>query len=195
MASQQLTKKPGFSSPTVIPDRLWRNYRYSLSACVNGEIPHDRALEPEARSGLDNRLNLIKAWLGPAGEEAVKEPVMMLFAVMAHSKLGEMDSKILLRVYMSDLADLPAFAIHKACERYRKGEVGDGKWMPGIGELRTEARKACEDLEREKAEITTVLTAKVLAPPPKKSIKEAADKLVAELARSSAALAGAHEEG
>lgn len=194
MANQQLTKKQGYSSPTVIPSLLWRHYRYSLSACVNGEIPHDRALEPEVRKSLENRLNLIKAWFAPAGEEGVKEHIAILFTVMSHRQFAEMDGKILIRVYMADLADLPAFALQRACERFRKGEAGDGKWAPSIGELRAETRRLCEDLEREKAEIITVLSAKVLSPPPKKSIKEAADKLMAELARKSAALADAHDD-
>jgi hypothetical protein len=187
MATQQLTKKQGFSSPTAIPALLWKHYRYSLSACIHGEIPHDRALEPEARKSLENRLSLIKAWFAPAGEDNVKDHIAILFTVMAHRQFAEMDSKILIRVYMADLADLPAFALQRACERFRKGEAGDGKWVPSIGELRAETRRLCEDLEREKAEIVTVLTARVLAPPPKTSIKDLADKILSELSDRNAA--------
>ena len=183
MASQQLTKAPAYSVPNQMPPTLWNHFRYSLNGCIGGEVPHDRALEVGDRQMLDGRAKMIEVWLKPSGAASVKEHIAHMFMVMPHRNLGELDGEIMVRIYCNDLGDLPVFAIAQACENFRKGAAGDGKWAPTIAEIRAEVAKIVEPWHRERAEIFIVLGAKPLPPPPKKSIKEVADALIAELDR------------
>ncbi len=187
MTSTQIAKKPSTSSPTVMQPMLWDAYRRMMSACVNGEVPYDRALTSADRAHLANRVSMIDAWFAPSGKDAAKEHVQMLFAVMPRQAQSDIGVKLAIEIFAADLADLPLFALSKSCERFRRGEAGDSKFAPTIGQIREDVRRLTFDLDRERAEIKTVLAAKVLAPPPPTSeararVREAADRIIREFA-------------
>lgn len=156
--------------------------RFALSATVAGEVPHDRALSDDDRQMLTIRVKRIEAWLAPAEPASIADEVQKLFLSMASRTRSDLDVEMLVRIYINDLNDLPLWAISKACEQFRRGEVGDAKWAPTQAEIRQVAVRLTANVMNERDEAQRVLSAKVLPPAEKVSIRGAADRLLAEMA-------------
>ncbi len=46
------------------------------------------------------------------------------------------DAKAVTRIYADDLADLPPAEVREAIRGFRRGELGDLRWAPTVGEIR-----------------------------------------------------------
>jgi hypothetical protein len=102
---------------------------------------------------------LLTLWLRPAGDDRVRAQIVGLGATMKHRESGQ-DTARILKAYIADLSDLPAFGLIQACEAFRRIDVGDG-WMPTSGEIRQEAQLRAMWAQQQLSDIQAILIAKV----------------------------------
>jgi hypothetical protein len=118
------------------------------------------------RTFLRQRLDLLGQWLAPASEVAINAELAALFVAMATGKADSAkETSTLHRIYREDLAELPGFALVKACANFRRGDVGDGKFVPKPGEIRKEAMRIAKPFLEERARVQAVMSAEVPNPP------------------------------
>jgi len=173
---------PALMSPALsrLVDDLRRGLRmegdrYSVSPRM--------AATAEQRGMLKQRLALINDWLAPAGGKYVEAEIAAVFGVMAVDAESLEDRRIRMRIYVSDLQDLPAFAVSHACAAARRGEIGDGVYAPKVAVLRGAAREKMRAFEIERADIRRVLDADVVEKrPPTPQAQARVNRLVAEVA-------------
>ena len=111
-----------------------------------------------------SRVQQIEGWLAPAGEQIAAAEVASMFAVMSVKGMGDDEADAMMAVYVSDLADLPYFALSGACRQYRRGQLGDGKWAPTPGEICQAARRLMDAPLAEKSDLNAILAAEVQRP-------------------------------
>lgn len=153
--------------PAPIAQRDYHALRVALSAAIpvglGHEIPADRALNPDIRRALEQRAAILAESLRPVGSIRAQQEIAALLG--NRGVRGDADDMAaMLEIYGADLADLPLFALSKACADFRQGRVGDTKWAPNQGEIRVEALKLVHAVAKEKREIETVLRARIQAP-------------------------------
>jgi hypothetical protein len=132
---------------------------------VNGELPADHALTPEARRGMTLRAQMLADKLLPAGPEMASLAIAPTVIAMIPRSGDEGEHKARMAVYINDLAELPAWALAEACARFRQGKVGDGKFLPTPGEIAVEARWLMQPFARARHDIERVLAARVAKSP------------------------------
>jgi len=106
----------------------------------------------------------LRQWLAPAGEDAVRPHVASLVMSLKHESEDEEAREIKQRIFAADLADLPLFAVERACADFRQGRAGDRKWMPTQAQVREVAERYAGKLREERADVRAVLEAKVVEP-------------------------------
>lgn len=145
------------------------------------EIAAVNAPTPELRRDLQVRASALDHWLRPAGDSALDE-ITAIFMMPAKS-VEAGDAKARMRLYERDLADVPLFALSKACSDFRQGRAGDG-WRPTQTDIRKQAEQHSQPFRAERLKIGNVLAATIIDirdnPERRKAI---ADKL-REVARS-----------
>lgn len=119
-------------------------------------------------------------WLSPAGEKAIVPHISSLMLSLKHENEDEAARKIRQRIWAADLADLPLFAVERACADFRQGRAGDGKWLPTQAEVRRVALQYAETFRKERSDVRAVLTARVVEKPRNESER----KRLAEEARA-----------
>ena len=92
------------------------------------------------------------------------------------------DTKGLISTFQMDVADMPAWAIEESCTAFRRGDVGDGKWLPTPGELRKDCRMRLSGVRGEIERIRRILTATIEDDTPPDPERRA--KLVALLSKT-----------
>jgi hypothetical protein len=136
-------------------------------------IPAEHAPNEKQRAFLENRVAQIDAYVRPASEELALDELVALFAVMRDRNAGQAEEKARMRVYLMDLADVPLSGLRKACAAYRRGETGDGKWLPAPGELRHAALGFVEAYVAERGRLLQILNATILPPTDQEKAAEA----------------------
>ncbi len=131
--------------------------RFSIS-------PHTAEVRAGLVSDIVSRVRQIDAWLVPAGDEMAASEIASIFAVMSIKGMGDGEADAMMAVYISDLSDLPYFALAGACKQFRKGQLGDGKWAPTPGEIYQAAQKLMEPPLAEKSDLQAILSAEVQTP-------------------------------
>ena len=116
------------------------------------------------RSEIEARVRQIEGWFAPAGRDLTAREVAAIFAVMAVKGMGDGEADAMMGVYVSDLADLPYFALSGACKQFRTGELGDGRWAPTPGEICKAARKLTEGPLAEKSTLLAITSAEIQKP-------------------------------
>jgi hypothetical protein len=130
----------------------FRQFSFPRGEC--GPDEHERRQLAERKEHLDR-------WLEPASKRLIEAEVAALFAVMAYRGGDETDMAVVQRIYREDLAGIPGFALSQACARFRRGEVGDVKFVPKPGELRKEADNIAFPYFEERRKTRDVLSAEV----------------------------------
>lgn len=76
-----------------------------------------------------------------------------MFTVMQSRSAGSSDIAVRLKIYLQDLIDIPRDALLNTVRRFRRGELGDGKWAPMPGEIRRaiQEEQAAEEAARKQA--------------------------------------------
>lgn len=131
---------------------------------LRSTIPAGRAPTVEQRGYLAGRVTMLDAWLSSAGPDLTEIEIAALFDCMAMRSGEESDLRAKIKIYTSDLADLPRFALSSACRDFRLGIVGEGKWVPTQGEIRRRAMHYADASIGERARIRRVLDAQVVHP-------------------------------
>jgi hypothetical protein len=139
----------------------------------------DRDIAPSdgERLFLRQRAEVLDAWLQPVSLRVLEIELTAMFSTMAFRSGDEKDFKLVERIYRDDLAGVPAFALSQACARFRKAEIGDGKFMPKQGEIRKEAMRIAKDFLEERARIQAIASAEV---PPAPESPERRKQIVTE---------------
>lgn len=119
---------------------------------------------------LRQRGEQLDVWLQPASLRVIDAELTAMFSTMAFRSGDEKDLTLVNRIYRDDLAGLPSFALSKACSRFRKAEIGDGKFVPKQGELRKEAMRIAQPYFEERTRVEAVMSAEV--PPAPVSLDE-----------------------
>jgi hypothetical protein len=126
-------------------------------------------------------------WLAPAGEKAIVPYISSLMLSLKHQSEDEEARKVLQRIWAADLADLPLFAVERACADFRQGRAGDGKWLPTQAEVRRVALRHAETFRKERSDVLAVLAARVVEKPRDEAErKRLADKARAMVRRAAA---------
>jgi len=87
----------------------------------------------------------------PADDETLVRHLAALFGSLMHEKEG-VTTKAVLENYLDVLSDTPEWAVGDACEQYRRGYKGNGRFVPTAAELARTARELVavrEKVERE----------------------------------------------
>lgn len=58
------------------------------------------------------------------------------------------DAKAVTRIYADDLADLPSDDVRDVIRRFRRGDIGDRRWAPTVGEIRQEVNAILDRREK-----------------------------------------------
>lgn len=181
-----LTKPP--EPPSAALDHAGRALFSRLTAVGLGhEIAAADAPTAPMREALERRSALLGLWLERAGDEALIDVVTSIIAMPSRAESVQ-DSKKQIAIYCTDLADLPPFAVVKACADFRQGRAGDGHWRPTQAEIRQRAESYAYEVAREKRRLDAVLGAKVRTV----RIDPERRKAAADLARASIRDGAAH---
>lgn len=78
--------------------------------------------------------------------ELAKE-LAALFAGLAHKGAGQSDMKLILRVYLMDLDDLPFAFTRGVMADFRRGDLGDAHWAPTVAEIRRAVKERIEQYD------------------------------------------------
>lgn len=65
-----------------------------------------------------------------------------MLCTMPSRQGGAFDAKVVTRIYVDDLSDLPSDAVKDAIRGFRRGELGDLRFAPTVGEIRAAVLKA-----------------------------------------------------
>ena len=142
-------------------------FRSKIETNQRGEssISADFAPSDDERRGLARRDERLAGWLAPAGERAVLPSISSLMQSLHHRGGDEESREVLQRIWASDLADLPLFAVERACADFRQGRAGDGKWLPTQAEVRRVALGHVEPFRKEHSAVRAVLSARMVEKP------------------------------
>ncbi len=158
--------------------------RFSIS-------PRTAEARGELVSDMVSRIRQIDAWMAPAGDDMAAAEIASIFAVMSVKGMGDGEADAMMAVYVSDLSELPYFALSEACKAFRRGRLGDGKWAPTPGEIYQAAQRFMDEPLAEKSDLQAILAAEVQAPqvsPDRKAqLLAEKDALLAALRRGVAA--------
>ncbi len=117
--------------------------------------------------------------LAPCGPQVARAVYASLAGMAARAPEDDPDVRRAIALQeISDMAEVPAFALADAAAAYRKGDIGDGKWRPTSGELVVEARRLAGTYYAELGKLSRVLGAPLLESQPGERIsKERWDEL------------------
>lgn len=127
-------------------------------------LPAEAAPTPDQRAFMERRKWEIDDALAPATADSLLAELTAMFRVMAMRGGDEQELEAVIRVYLADVQDLPHFAVARACQAFRRGDVGGGKFAPTPGELRAQAKTYINPWTDERARLMRILGAKVLPP-------------------------------
>jgi len=77
--------------------------------------------------------------------------VTAVLATLKRRNADEIDNKAALAIYVEDLRDLPIDAVERSCAEFRRGTIGDGIFAPTSAQIRQEALKVADRIERYRA--------------------------------------------
>lgn len=127
---------------------------------AEGEVlAPDRYPDGEIREIMQRRRADLNEYLQPATEQQVVAEILMLFRALAPLERDD-DPKLSLRSYVSDLAGVSIAGLRIACDGYRQGRLGDGKWRPRVGEIRRAAFNAVVAESVERVRLARILIAR-----------------------------------
>lgn len=177
------TSRPGFPAP--ITPALAR----PLAIAHNRLTPVGRGYEiaavdaptQETRRDLEIRAATLDHSLRPAGDGLIDDIASILMMPGRNADAG--DVKARMRMYETDLADLPLWAVTMACADFRQGRAGDG-WRPTQAEIRKRAARHTDPLATERAQIRAVLGAVVVTIPDNPERRKAIADKFRQVARS-----------
>lgn len=136
--------------------------RIEPGSAFRGIIQQRHAPPPgEIEAFRRRRTELVDA-LRHAGEDALRPLIASVFASLHHRDDDARDRAAMQRIYASDLADLPFFAVEASCRDFRHGRAGDGHWAPTQAEIRRVAEKHMRQWQDEVASLRRVLDAEII---------------------------------
>jgi len=182
MTSLEVVSKPSPPAPLCasLDVALARLTNAVSSSTTAGTIPIADAPSAPLRQALSDRRAELAPWLGASAAQAVVREVAGLFTGLRSRGGDERDLAIRIDLFASDLAGVPLWALTKACASFRRGEAGDGHWLPTSGDVRIVAMRHVDGLAREARAIDRVLAAKPVA---ERSSPERRAELAAEARR------------
>lgn len=153
--------------PAVADDRFYRKAGLQKNSLEPDgfnrfAIAFDAAPDPQFRTEIAERIADLTAWLQPASQREIKSDLSAMFVTMAGRSGDETDASVLLAVYLSDLAEFPAWAVRETIADFRRGKIGDGKWYPAPGEICRECARRVAGWAREKTDLIAIADARVL---------------------------------
>lgn len=154
------------SLPAPLPAKAQTAVSGFLSALeprgLGFEIRAAAAPSPDQRAWLVTRCAALRASLAPISTAELASELAALFASLGHRNASEGEAGAILRLYASDLADLPAAALRLACADFRQGRAGDGNWAPTQAQLRSRANVRAAGIREELAQLERILNAHVI---------------------------------
>jgi hypothetical protein len=128
-------------------------------------------------------MQVLAAWLKPAGNDVVRSQLASLIATMKRRNVDSFgEAKAIIETYVCDLADVSKYGLQEACTAFRRNEVGDG-WFPTPGELRQEATYRAMRANAEFSSISAILAARVPPKPEPPEVRKAAIARYEEIIR------------
>lgn len=182
MSQLEIAPKPSPPAPLCasLDVALGRLTNAVSSSTPSGTIPAVDAPSPPLRQALSDRRAELAPWLRSAAPQAVVREVAGLFTGLRSRGGDERDLAMRIDLFASDLAGVPLWALTKASASFRRGEAGDGHWLPTSGDVRIVAMQHVDGLAREARAIDLVLNAKPVA---ERSSPERRAELAAEARR------------
>lgn len=137
------------------------------SAMDRGDLTTE-TLSVGARLGLESRSRELASALEAASPDRIRTILFTLEDMVARNEPDAAMARYSIERDISDLSDMPEWALRWAAAAFRRAEIGDGKFRPTAGELRAAAVRKVEAVRAEQYRLDAVLRAKV--PPPSKPI-------------------------
>ena len=130
-----------------------------------GVLSHDLALSPDQRLALKARAARLDESFRPAAERTALIAISGVLGTLSPRNPDPGDAATQRRAYWAALADVPGFALLRACAAALTKGVGDKRFAPTPPELREAALALAHPLRVERSRIAAVLNAEV-APAP-----------------------------
>jgi len=145
-----------------LPAKLDRVLSIAENGLIEGTLPERSAPSLDEAQSLADRAQSIAEYLSPASTEEIAQHVVRLFSGLGRRTESQDDEGERLLIYFEVLADMPAWAVSRACQDFLYGKRGDRKWLPSAAEIRA----ACGDLVApwmaEKQRIEKILAAEIV---------------------------------
>jgi hypothetical protein len=158
--SLAIRKQPGQLS---MPIPLSRNLGIEIGMALNGIVGdekwgfrlfEDRRPSKAVMLRLSDRLQSLRQSTVAQASAEISDALSDIFSVMpSHGS----DPVRRARVYLEELADLPAWAVAQVLRRFVRGDLGEGRFAPTIAEIRHHAARLDAQFARERERITKVL--------------------------------------
>jgi hypothetical protein len=173
-----------------------------LTALLPGEKSKDgyqllsRALHQDERQLLQARYHLLTQNLQAASQSQIETRVMRMFIGFQGPDMSEKQARVVGRQFAIVLADLPFWAIERACQRFERGEVKTEDAMlegvnqrrgPTTAQLCTEARSMVSDFYAEQDRVQATLKGVVeryITPEEREQVRQGFEELAASLRAS-----------
>ena len=148
------------------PDPMPQAHELRLSRLTealgeSGGLPAE-SLPAGVRAEFLARRAVLRAALAPCGQRRAAAILATLAAMAFRSEPSREVAAAIARQAITDICDLPEWALTGAARAFRLAEVGDGRWRPTAGELRTEALGRMAMHLRDLRRLDRVLSARLL---------------------------------
>lgn len=149
----------------------------------NGEPTLRRALTPKERAELGDRRAVLARWFPPGNMRRKRDVITLMMTGLGSKGASEDEAEIIVTAYVQIVADLPDWAVERACNRFASGSVTaaelkvkvfDRGFAPNTAQLYAIASAIAYPYKQELYTIRAVLDGVV--PAPRRAADEAATK-------------------
>ena len=159
--NQNLTTLPPLAEKV---ERVLGKIAHSMTL-NGGRVEADCALTVEQVGYLETRMKAIEDYLRPASSDEIRRELLALYAVLDAPNAGDQAvASATINEMVLILGGLPLATLKQACDEFKRGSRGDGKWVPKAAQIRLAANEIAQVIRAEHVRIKRAIDAPVLPP-------------------------------
>lgn len=138
------------------------------SLTLHGQhITLNRDIAPTARSRMQLRLRELNLWTSPQKINKSAHAIAIAEMLQCYPSLARADAKAMTAKFVSEVADLPTWAVERACVAVRRGDADCSlDFPPATPRLRAIVLRYVQPVWAEQIELHKLLAAEVETRPP-----------------------------